>query len=56
MTKKVKDYNNLKDFNKWIIETFDWIEPRAKALMKRAWCARGKYERKKSTPNKKKGE
>jgi len=44
-----KDYNNLSDFNEWTEKTFNWLEPRAKSLMRRAWCARGKYDRKKLT-------
>lgn len=40
-----KDINNLKDFSDWVEEVFDWVDPRLKRFMRRAWCARGKYDR-----------
>ena len=41
-----KDLNNLKDFYQWIRDTFDWVDADVKRFMKRAWCARGKFDRK----------
>ena len=41
-----KDLNNLKIFNEWVRETFTWVDNDVKGFMRRAWCARGKMERK----------
>ena len=49
---KKEDLNNLSDFSNWVDKTFNWLEPRAKGLMRRAWCARGKYDRKRVMPRK----
>jgi len=32
-------YSSVKEFHKWIKETFTWVEPDAKRLMQRAWNA-----------------
>lgn len=39
---KQKNSNKSKEFYEWVDSTFDWVDNKAKRLMFRAWCARGK--------------